>query len=118
MKTLAIINSAAPFGQINYRESLDMALANASFDRPIALFFYGDGLFQIVKGTDGTLTGHKELGKTFALLEMMDVEDIFFCQQSLETRSLTPKHLLLDGEVLNQGAWFEKISQFDQVINF
>jgi len=118
VKSLAIINKSAPFGGISYRESLDMALANASYDRPIAIFFSDDGLFQLHQGTDGTLTGNKELSKTFGLLEMYDVEEIYFCQQSLTARGLSDQDLIIDGQCLTPSQWFAKLTQFDQLITF
>lgn len=118
MKSLAIINKTAPFGNIDYRESLDIALANASYDRPIALFFSDDGLFQISQATDGTLTGNKELSKTFGLLEMYDVEDIFFCQDSMLARGLSDSDLIIEGQCLTASQWFAKLQQFDQIITF
>ena len=118
MKDLAIINSTAPFGNINYRESLDMLLANASFDRPVALFFSGDGLYQIMATTNAKLTGNKDLSKTYGLLDLYDIEQIYFCADSLRVRNITPQQLILAGEVLTATQWFEKLSQFEQVINF
>lgn len=118
MKNLAIVNTTAPFGNVNYRESLDMALANASYDRPIALFFSGDGVFQIVANTDGTLCGQKELGKNFGLLELYDIEDVYFCQQSLAARGLSSDDLIIDGTSLAEPQWFNQLSQFDQVLTF
>lgn len=118
MKSLAIINKSAPFGNIDNRESLDIALANASYDRPIALFFADDGLFQIAQSTNGTLTGNKELSKTFGLLDMYDVEDIFFCQDSMAMRGLNESDLIIEGQCLTAQQWFAKLQQFDQIITF
>jgi len=118
MTSLAIINKSAPFGNINYRESLDIALANASYDRPLALFFSDDGLFQIARGTDATLTGNKELSKTFGLLEMYDVDEIYFCQQSMTARGLSDGDLIITGQYLSAGDWFAKLAQFEQIITF
>ncbi|NRA62442.1 MAG: sulfurtransferase complex subunit TusC [Psychrobium sp.] len=118
MKNLAIINSTAPFGNINYRESLDMLLANASYDRPVALFFTGDGLYQLMPHTNAALSGNKDLSKTYGLLEMYDVEQVYFCQASLTQRNIAAAQLIVDGEPLSEQQWFAKLAQFDQVINF
>lgn len=118
MKTLAIINKSAPFFNLNYRESLDMALANASYDRPIALFFSDDGLFQVTNHTDGTLVGKKELSKTFGLLEMYDVEEIYLCQDSMQARNIKQQDVILNGQVLSSEQWFTKLAQFQQIVSF
>jgi len=118
MKSLAVINKSAPFGNINYRESLDITLANASYDRPIALFFSDDGVFQLLNNTDATLTGNKELSKTFGLLEMYDVEDIYFCQSSLAARGLCEQDLIIGGQCLTGPQWFAKLAEFAHIVTF
>jgi tRNA 2-thiouridine synthesizing protein C len=118
MKSLAIINSSAPYGNSNYRESLDMLLANASYDRPVGLFFEGDGVFQLLKETNAMLTGNKDVTKTYGLLELYDIEDVFVCQQSLNARHLTSHQLCIDVKVLDTPQWFSTLSTYNQAMSF
>ena len=118
MKNLAILNSSAPFSSNNYRESLDMLLANASYDRPVGLFFTGDGVFQLLKETNATLTGNKDVSKTYGLLELYDIEDVFVSQQSLTQRQLTAQQLCIDVQVLDDAQWFSTLSNYNQVMSF
>jgi len=118
MRSLAIINSTAPFGCNDYRESLDMLLANASYDRPVGVFFTGDGVFQLLNQTDATLTGNKDVSKTYGLLEMYDIEEVFVSQQSLIERQLTTKQLCIDVQVLDDTQWFSTLSNYHQVMSF
>ncbi|NRA56284.1 MAG: sulfurtransferase complex subunit TusC [Gammaproteobacteria bacterium] len=118
MKNLAVINSSAPYGTSNYRESIDLLLANASYDRPVALFFVGDGLYQLLKDQAPASNGAKDISKMFGLLGLYDIEDIYFCQQSLTERNLDPQSLLIVGEVLTPQQWFAQLARYDQVVNF
>jgi len=118
MKNLAVINSSAPYGCSNYRESIDLLLANASYDRPVALFFVGDGLYQLLNNQAPETIEAKDISKMFGLLDLYDIEDIYFCQQSLTQRNLDPQSLLVEGEVLSPQQWFAQLARYDQVVNF
>lgn len=118
MKNLAIINQTAPFGVNNYRESLDMLLANASYDRPVALFFQGDGVFQLLENTKADLTGNKDLSKTYGLLELYDIEDVFVCSDSLTERGLSVDNLNIDVIALPSQDWMDQLATFDQTLSF
>ena len=118
MKSLAIINTTAPFGNNNYRESLDMLLANASYDRPVGLFFIGDGIFQLLNNTAGDLVGAKDLTKTYGLLELYDIEDVYVSEQSLNERNITSVQLSVEVKVLDNASWFSTLSTFDQAMSF
>jgi len=118
MKSLAIINSTAPYGQCNYRESLDMLLANASYDRPVGLFFEGDGVFQLLKNTDAGLTGNKDVTKTYGLLELYDIEEVFVSKQSLLKRNLTREQLAIDVNVIDDAQWFVTLNNYNQALSF
>lgn len=118
MKSLAIVNHSAPHGTSNGRESLDLVLASASYDTPLGVFFVGDGVWQLMPGQQSELAGAKNYSKTFGLLEMYDVEDIYFCGHSLEERGLTEDDLLIEGLVLQPGELTDKLSQFDHVLSY
>ena len=118
MKNLAVINSSAPYGNSAFRESIDLLLANASYDRPVALFFCGDGLYQLVANQNPDAINAKDITKMLGLLELYDIEDVYFCQHSLQQRNLAASSLIIAGSELTAEAWFEQLSQFDQVVNF
>ena len=118
MQSLAIINQTAPFGNNNYRESLDMLLANASYDRPVALFFQGDGVYQLLSNTKASLTGNKDLTKTYGLLALYDIEEVFVCSDSLQLRNIDADSLSIDVLSLDNAQWFEKLASYDQSMSF
>ncbi len=93
-------------------------LANASYDRPVALFFYGDGLYQLISNQAPDAIAAKDISKMFGLLDLYDIEYVFFCQQSLAQRNIDSARLIINGETLDQADWFEKLNAFDQVVSF
>ena len=118
MKSLALINRSGPQGNLDGRESLELVLASASYDTPLAVFFIGDSLYQLLPDQQAELSGAKNYSKMFGLLELYDVETIYFCAESLRQRGLSPDELLLNAEVLTQGEINEKLSQYDYVLSF
>jgi tRNA 2-thiouridine synthesizing protein C len=47
-KTIAIINTQAPFSTAVGKEALDAALIFGSYEQATSLFFLGDGVFQVI----------------------------------------------------------------------
>ncbi len=88
INTIAIINSKAPYSQTSGKDALDISLVFASFEQKVSLFFQGDGVFQLIKGQDGSVIGQKDYLKTFAAFEFYDIENIYICQKSLIERGL------------------------------
>lgn len=101
MKSLTIVNRTAPYGQSNGIEALDLCLAAASFGQEVCLVFLEDGVFQLLKDQTPESIEHKNYSKTFAALAFYDVEDIFVCQHSLDSRQLTPEDLCVDVTLLS-----------------
>lgn len=118
MKSLAVINSSAPYGNHNFRESIDLLLANASYDRPVAVFFYGDGLYQLIANQAPEAVAAKDIGKMYGLLDLYDIEEVYFCQQSLVQRNIDSSRLIIKGQVLTPSLWFDKLKTFDHVVTF
>ena len=52
--TLGLLVCSAPWAERSGREALDLALAAAVLDRPLSLFFIGDGLWQLLHERDPT----------------------------------------------------------------
>ena len=61
---------------------------------------------------------NKDISKMYGLLELYDIEDVYFCQQSLTQRNIDSSTLIIEGKALAPGSWFDKLSSFDQVVNF
>ncbi|MFT2091130.1 sulfurtransferase complex subunit TusC [Paraglaciecola sp. 2405UD69-4] len=93
---IAIINRSAPHGTSNGQESLDMALAMSNFGQDVSLFFIDDGVFQLLSKQAPASIDAKEYHKTFPALEFYDIENIYACKHSLQSRGLQVSELCID----------------------
>ncbi|MEP0063752.1 sulfurtransferase complex subunit TusC, partial [Paraglaciecola sp.] len=86
--TLAIINQSAPYGNSNGQESLDMAMAMSNFAQDVSLFFIEDGVLQLLSKQAPENIDARAYHKTFPALEFYDIENIYVCRHSLESRGI------------------------------
>jgi len=117
-KTLALINSKAPFANTHGKDSLDVALIFASFEQVVSLFFQGDGVYQLIDQQDGSLISVKDYLKTFSAFEFYDIEDIYVCQQSLVERKLSNSFHIENVQVLTAKDFALQLSQHKHVLRF
>ena len=117
-KTLAIVNSKAPFASTAGKDALDIALIFGSFEQPVSLFFQGDGVWQLVNGQNGAIVSVKDYLKTFAAFEFYDIENVYVCQASLTARKLTPEFHINDVQVLSPQDFGKTLSSHDNVLRF
>jgi len=118
LKSLAIINAKAPFGETSGKDALDIALIFGSFEQPVSLFFQGDGVWQLVKGQDGSIISIKDYLKTFSAFEFYDIEDIYVCLTSLEERKLSTSFHIEEVQMLNQQDFAQKLIAHQTILRF
>ncbi|MDO6487434.1 sulfurtransferase complex subunit TusC [Colwellia sp. 6_MG-2023] len=118
LKTLAILNSKAPYSDSAGKDSVDIALVFGSFEQPVSLFFQGDGVWQLVQGQDGSAIAVKDYLKTFSAFEFYDIEDIYVCQNSLEQRNLPASFHIEAVQVLNQRDFAERLTSHHTIFRF
>lgn len=87
-KTVAILNTKAPFAHSTAKEALDVALIYGSYEQETSLFYQGDGVYQLVNEQHPELINAKNFLKTFSAFEFYDLEKVYVCQQSLAERNL------------------------------
>jgi len=116
--TLALLNSKAPFTSNAGKDSLDVALVFASFEQPTALFFQGDGVYQLISGQDASLLSIKDYLKTFSAFEFYDIEDIYICQSSLEARKLACQFHIDGVQILTQSDFSATLLSYRTVLRF
>ncbi len=95
MNSFLIISRAAPYGSAAAREALELALACALFDREVAILLLDDAVFQLLPDQSPAGISQKNLGAMQQSLPLYDVEKIYVCQQSVETRGLDAQTLAL-----------------------
>ena len=115
-KSVAIINSKAPFSQPHGKEALDIALIFSSYEQDVTLFFQGDGVWQLVKYQQTDQIHCKNYLKTFGALAFYDIDKIFVCQTSLQQRGLQTVDLCLDTVTVVEPIQFKAALTQHQII--
>jgi tRNA 2-thiouridine synthesizing protein C len=94
IKKFMYLNRRAPYGTIYAWESLEVVLIGAAFDQEVSLMFMGDGVFQLVKGSDTSQSEMKNFTPTYRTLGDYGVRHMYVDQASLEERGLTQDDLI------------------------
>lgn len=118
IKSLAIINSKAPYSNTAGKDALDIALIFGSFEQPVSLFFQGDGVWQLIPGQNGSMISVKDYLKTFAAFEFYDIKNVYVCQISIEERNLSANFHIEEVEMLNQQAFAHKLASHQTILRF
>ncbi len=118
IRSLAIINSKAPYTTLAGKDALDIALIFGSFEQSISLFFQGDGVWQLISGQDGTIISVKDYLKTFAAFEFYDIDQVYLCQASLDERNLSKNFHIEAVQVLNKQSFANQLSLHQTILRF
>ncbi|WP_281557216.1 sulfurtransferase complex subunit TusC [Thalassomonas sp. RHCl1] len=117
-KTVAIINSQAPFSSPGGKDALDTALIFGSYEQNIALFFMGDGVYQLIDKQNPELINQKNYLKTFSAFEFYDIEQVYVCAQSLKDRGLTDKFHIENTTLLEPAQFAQTLAGFQVIFRF
>lgn len=117
-KSIAIVNTQAPFSSATGKEALDAALIFGSFEQAISLFFIGDGVFQVIGDQNATEIEIKDYLKTFSALGFYDIENIFVCQESLTERNLPENFHISNIQVLSNKDFSQRLHQHNVIFRF
>lgn len=116
--SLALLNSKAPFSNVAGRDSLDIALIFGSFEQEVALFFQGDGVYQLMQDQQGKLIACKDYLKTFAAFEFYDIETVYVCQESLTERGLNDTFHIEQVQILPAQDFANKLTSHNTILRF
>lgn len=117
-KTVAIVNTQAPFSSAAGKEALDAALIFGSFEQAISLFFIGDGVFQMIGDQNASSIAVKDYLKTFSALEFYDIENIYLCKESLNERNLPANFHIDNIHVLAQNEFSQRLHSHHVIYRF
>lgn len=115
---IAFVLRHSPHGTASAREALDAILASSAYCEQISLFFIADGVYQLSKGQKPQQSLQRNISPTFGMLELYDIEDIYFCQNALEQRGLQSSDLCLQGQQLSTQEISQRLQAYSQVIHF
>lgn len=118
MGNIAFINRTSPHGCSAGRESLDAILATSALTDELSIYFIGDGVYQLLTGQQPEHIGCRNYAKTFAMLELYDIEDVFVCRESLQERGLMTAELLIDVNILSQQEIRQRLQTHSAIINY
>lgn len=93
------------------KESLDMALAAASLEFNVSLFFIGDSVFHLIDSEKN------HLASLLKALSVYDIQKIYVMQESLNQRQLSPENLLLPVVCLSPHEISAVINEYDTVVS-
>ncbi|WP_206485739.1 sulfurtransferase complex subunit TusC [Thalassotalea sp. G2M2-11] len=117
-KSIALLNTTAPFASPNAKDALDIAMIMGSFEQPTYLFFAGDGVWQLKSKQDPSKINVKDFLKTFSAFEFYDIEDIYVCQQSLDERGLAADFHIKNVQLLSTESFSHQLKQHHTVLTF
>lgn len=90
-----------PHGTVSGREGLDALLALSAFHDEAAVLFMGQGVRQIAKDQCPASVLSRNHAKTFGLLGMYGVEEIFVLDSSLAEENLVLDDLILPAKLIS-----------------
>ena len=85
---ILIVNQSAPYSSGNAKESLDLALAAATFEQNVSILFTGDACYQLIAQQTPQNINSKNLTQMLKALPIYGVENLFVDEQSLIDRHI------------------------------
>ena len=117
MKNILVIQAASPFDGVKCREALDTALIFAAIDQSVSILFQDDAVFCLHANQNPALAQLKDYFKTLKMLELYDVENIYACKHSLDTRGIDINNLHLDCTLVDKTQIKDILAQNDHLVN-
>ena len=117
MKKVAIIISSPPHGSAKGREALDIALAASAFNH-ISVFFIDDGIFHLLPNQSPEHILMRDYIATFNMLELYDIEDVYVCESSFNTRNLAKVTQNIACKVINNQSLNQLLNIQDVILTF
>ncbi|AOV95703.1 tRNA 2-thiouridine(34) synthase TusC [Edwardsiella hoshinae] len=118
-KRLAFVFTQAPHTTSAGREGLDALLAASAFSEDIAVFFIGDGIFQLLPDQRPDAILARDYIATFGVMALYDIERIYLCAESLAQRGLAASiPWVVPVEVVTTDALRTHLDSCDTVLTF
>ncbi|WP_343154741.1 sulfurtransferase complex subunit TusC [Buchnera aphidicola (Pseudoregma panicola)] len=118
MKKIAFLFSKSPYGSSKCQDLLDLSLSISFYFEEIALFFVGDGIFQILKNQNPKKIFSNNFSKSFSVFKLCKVSNIYLCKNSLKQRGIISyKNFFMNTFILNSKLFKNKLDLFEAVIN-
>ena len=113
-----IICRRAPYDSSVSGLAVQLAMAAAAFDQPLALLFIGDGVLQLLPGQQPGEIGEKSIEKHISALTLYDIDQFYVDEASLRERGMSIDNLAARPKPLNAGELPGFCADYDVVFNF
>ncbi|BGI51588.1 MAG: sulfurtransferase complex subunit TusC [Buchnera aphidicola (Ceratovacuna japonica)] len=118
MKKIAFLFSKSPYGSNKCQELLDLSLSASFIFKKIALFFIGDGIFQILNNQNPKKILYYSYYKSFSIFELCKLSNIYLCKNSLKDRGINYNNrFLINITILKKRCFKDKLNLFEAIIN-
>lgn len=107
---ICVVFEHAPHGTTHGREGLDFLLAMAAFYDQISVVFIGDGIYQLLKDQISVSVLSRDHSKTFKLMNMYDISDVYVSETDLINRNLTVDDLIIDTKVASDELLYQLLN--------
>lgn len=118
MNKPAFIFRTSPYGSAAGREGLDALLATSALTEELAVFFIGDGVYQLLEQQDPAAVLARNHTATFGLLELYDIESVYVCAESLAERGIDPSRLTIAADALPPKALADRLGDCNVRLTF
>jgi tRNA 2-thiouridine synthesizing protein C len=117
-KRFLFICRRPPYGSSLAREALDVALAAAAFDQPVAMLFLGDGVLQLLPQQKADAIDQKPLDKQLGALPLYDIDQLYVDADALQARKLSLADLAQPAQPLSVAEITALMAVHDVVLGF
>jgi len=87
---ILIWSTQPPLSSLAARETLDTALAFATYEQPVSLLFTGQGVLQLADNQAAVQSGAKNMFSLLKALPIYDLDEVFVSESDLHQYQLTP----------------------------
>jgi tRNA 2-thiouridine synthesizing protein C len=114
---LLFIFTHSPYAGTLTQEGIDALLAAAAFDTKVSALFIEDGVWSLLNKQAPEKLEQKNISKVLQVLPLYDVNELYCCQQSLDSRNLGSQ-ITENVTILNDDEIKNLISKAHQVLSF
>lgn len=116
-RDITFITRHAPYGKDNAFACVDMVLAFAVFEQPVKYLFFGDGIFQLLRGQEAKSIDQKTIAATLSAIELYGVKNVYVDRKSLTDRGVSAEGLILPVILLDEGQAAQLVAASHCVFN-
>ncbi len=116
-KRILFLLAQPPYSSARALETLEAVLVAGVFDQEVSVLFRGAGLYQLLKGQDGSAVGQRTLGKVLQALPEYELNRLYVCRDSMRGLGLGLADCCLPVEILDKDGQRELIASQHAVVS-